>query len=120
MAHRIEKTEDLIEVHLWGDAHLTEVLTVLRKLHALTPRKEISDLWLIAEEYVVPWATFSTIVKAVTHLLGRDMVMAKSAIVVANEFQVAQASMYQEAAHHLPFKVGVFRNRDAAVQWLKT
>ena len=63
MAFRIEKADDIIEVHLWGEGDESEVLTILRKLHEMAPRKEISDLWLISEEYVVPWVSFLPIVK---------------------------------------------------------
>lgn len=119
MAFRIEKTEDFIEVHLWGNAHESEVITILRKLHEMAPRKEISDLWLLSEEYVLPWDTFLPIVKEVTRLLSRDMIAKKSAIVVANHFQMAQAELYLEEAECLPFEIGVFMTRDEAIKWLK-
>jgi hypothetical protein len=69
MAFRIEKTEDFIEVHLWSEAHESEVVAILRK-YEMAPRKEISDLWLFAEEYVIPWDAFSEIVKEVTQFLS--------------------------------------------------
>jgi hypothetical protein len=111
--------EDFIEVHLWGEAHESEVVAILRKLHEMAPRKEISDLWLFAEEYVISWDTFSEIVKEVTQLLPHDMIASKSAIVVANHFQMAQASLYLEEAKRLPFEIGVFMTREEAIRWLK-
>jgi hypothetical protein len=84
MAFRIEKTEDLIEVHLWGYGDEAEVVNILRKLRGMAPRKEISDLWLISEEYVVPLDAFLRIVKELIGFLSNDMIAKKSAIVVAN------------------------------------
>jgi len=120
MAFRIEKTEDFIEVHLWGNAHESEILVILRKLHEMAPRKEISDLWLLSEEYSLPWDVFLPIVKEVTRLLSPDMVANKSAIVAANHFQMAQAELYLEEAKCLPFETGVFMTREEAIRWLKT
>jgi hypothetical protein len=119
MTFRIEKTEDFIEVHLWGEAHESEVVTVLQKLHEMAPRKEISDLWIVAKEYVVPWSAYPAIVKEVTGFLSRDMVPSKSAIVVANHFQKAQAELYREEAKRLPFEIGAFMTREEAIRWLK-
>ena len=85
MAFRIEKTEDFIEVHLWSEAHESEVVAILRKLYEMAPRKEMSDLWLFAEEYVIPWDAFSEIVKEVTQFLSHDMIASKSAIVCIHD-----------------------------------
>jgi hypothetical protein len=119
MAFRIEKTDDFIEVHLWSEAHESEVVAILRKLHEMAPRKEISDLWLFAEEYVISWEAFSEIVKEVTQLLPHDMIASKSAIVVTNHFQMAQAELYLEEAKCLPFEIGVFMTREEAIRWLE-
>jgi hypothetical protein len=119
MAFRIEKTEDLIEVHLWGYGDEAEVVNILRKLRGMAPRKEISDLWLISEEYVVPLDAFLRIVKELIGFLSNDMIAKKSAIVVANHFQMAQASLYLEEAKRLPFEIGVFMTREEAIRWLK-
>jgi hypothetical protein len=120
MAFRIEKTEDFIEVHLWGNGDESEVVDILRKLHEMAPRKEISDLWLLSEEYVVPWDAFFRIVKEVTRLLSRDIITNKSAIVVANHLQMAQARLYLEEAKRLPFEIDAFMTREEAIRWLKT
>jgi len=120
MAFRIEKTEDFIEVQIWGNADESEVVTILRKLHEMAPRKEISDLWLVSEECVVPWDCFLPIVKEITRLLSRDMIANKTAIVVANHFQMAQAELYLEEAKCLPFEIGAFMTREEAIRWLKT
>ena len=119
MAFRIERTEDFIEVHLWGNAPESEVVAILRKLHEMAPCKEISDLWLIAEECVIPWDVFLTIVKEVGSFLSRDMIANKSAIVVASHFQMAQAELYLEEAKRLPFETAVFMAREDAIRWLK-
>ncbi len=120
MAFRIEKKEDCIEVHLWGNAHESEVLEILRKLREMAPRKEISDLWLLSEEYVVPWDLFLPIVNEVKSFVSGDMIANKSAIVVANHSQMAQAQLYLEEAKSLPFEIGAFMTREEAVRWLKT
>jgi hypothetical protein len=120
MAFRIEKTEDFIEIHLSGIAQMSEVAEILQKLHEMAPRKEISDLWLISEECVVPWEAFRPIVKEVTGLLSPDMVPSKSAIVVASHFQMAQAQLYLEETKRLPFKTAAFMTREEAIRWLKT
>ncbi len=120
MAFRIEKAEDLIEVHVWGNAHESEVLEILRELQAMAPRKEISDLWLISEEYVVPWDSFLPIVKEIKRLLPSGMIAKKSAIVVATHSQMAQAQLYLEEAKCLPFEIAAFMTREEAVRWLKT
>jgi hypothetical protein len=120
MAHRIEKNEGLIEVHLSGEASLWEVLFVLRTLQQLAPRKEISDLWTISEEYVVPWNLFATIVRGIGRLIDHDTLPTKSAIVVSNQVQLMQAKFYQQEAKVLPYETGVFLSRHEAVKWLKS
>jgi hypothetical protein len=120
MAFRIEKTEDFIEVHLRGNGHESEVVSILRKLHEMAPRKEISDLWLLSDGYVLPWDVFLPIVKEITRFLSPDMIANKSAIVVATHFQMALAKLYLEEAKCLPFEIGAFMTREEAVRWLKT
>ncbi len=120
MAFRIEKGPDFIEVHLWGKGDESEILTILRQLYEMAPRKEICDLWLISEGYVVPWDCFLPILKEITGFLGRDTIASKSAIVVASHFQVAQAELYLKEAESLPFEIGVFMTREEAIRWLKT
>ena len=120
MAFRIEKAGDFIEVQVWGSADRSEVVQILRKLHEMTPRKEISDLWLLSEDYVVPWDAFSSIVKELRYLLSADVIANKSAIVVTSHSKMAQARLYLEEAKCLPFDIGVFMTREEAVRWLKT
>ncbi len=120
MSFRIEKTDGIIEVHVWGKAAQSEIVTILRKLHEMAPRKEISDLWLLSEEYVLPWDTFMPIVKEVRRLLAPGMIAKKSALVVSNHFQMAQAKLYLEEARVLPFEMAAFMTREEAVRWLKT
>jgi hypothetical protein len=120
MAYRIERSEEFIEVHLSGQVDEWEILTILRKLSEMAPRKEISDLWLLGEECVVRWDAFATIVDGIKRLLPADMIASKSAIVVASPFQMVQAEMYREAAKRLPYEIGAFMRREEAVRWLKT
>jgi hypothetical protein len=120
MAFRIEKTEDCIEVHLWGNGDQWEIMNILGQLREMAPRKEISDLWLVSKEYVVPWHAFSPIVKEVTRLLANDMIANKTAIVVSDHLQMSQARLYLEEAKRLPFEIGVFITREEAMRWLKT
>ena len=119
MAFRIERTEEVIEVHLWGQGRESEILAILGELYKMAPRKEVSDLWLVSEDYVVPWDAFSTIAKQVRGFLSHDMVAKNSAIVVANQFQMVQAELYRNEAQGLPFEIGVFLTREDAVAWLK-
>ena len=119
MAHRIEKTEDFIEVHLSGETHEEEILIILWKLHQLIPRKEISDVWLLDEACVVPWQAYSKIVRGIAGLMSSDMITSKSAIVVSNHFQMAQAEMFREEAKCLPYEIGVFMSREESARWLK-
>ena len=120
MGFRIERTENLIEVHLWGHMQGAEIVSILWQLHAIAPRKEINDLWLLAEDCVVPWDIFLPIVKEVGRLLSPDMKASRSAIVVASHLQMAQAQLYLEEARRLPFETGAFLSREEAVKWLKT
>ena len=120
MAFRIERTKDFIEVHLWGNGHESEILEILRKLREMAPRKEISDLWMISEEYVVPWDLFLPIVNEVKSFVSSDIIAKKSAIVVANHSQMAQAQLYLEEGQSLPFEMGAFMTREEALRWLKT
>ena len=120
MTFRIERKEDLIEVQVWGNGDESEVLDILRKLREMAPRKEISDLWFLSEEYVVPWAAFLPIVQELTRLLSEDMIAKKTAIVVASHLQMAQGRLYLDEAKRLPFEIGVFMTREEAMKWLKT
>ena len=120
MAFRIEKAGDFIEVHLSGNGDKSEVVDILRKLYEMAPRKEISDLWLVSEEYVVPWDAFLPIVMEVTRFLSNDMITNKTAIVVASHLQMAQGRLYLEEAKRLPFAIGIFMTRQEAIRWLKT
>ena len=120
MAFRIEKGGEFIEVHLWGNGDESEVLHILRKLREMAPRKEISDLWLLSEEYVIPWKAFLPIVKEVARFASDDIIPNKTAIVVASHLQMAQARLYLEEAKRLPFEIAVFMTREEAISWLKT
>ncbi|MBM4079732.1 MAG: hypothetical protein FJ278_08535 [Planctomycetes bacterium] len=120
MAYRIEKTEDLIEVHLSGQVDEWEILAILGKLRDMAPRKETSDVWLLGEECVVRWDAFSMIVDGIKRLLPPDLIPSRSAIVVASPFQMAQAEMYRQEAKSLPYETGAFMTREEAVRWLRS
>jgi hypothetical protein len=119
MSFRIERTDDLIEVYLWGHVQGSEIMSILWQLNAIAPRKEISDVWLLAEDCVVPWDTFLPVVKELGRLLSPDMKASRSAIVVASHLQMAQAQLYLEEAKRLPFETRAFLSREEAVTWLK-
>lgn len=119
MAFHIEKAEDFIEVKLWGNGDQWEIVKILGQLREMAPRKEISDLWLISKEYVVPWHAFPPIVKEVSRLLPNDMIANRSAIVVSDHLQMSQARLYLEEAKRLPFEIGVFMTKEEAIKWLK-
>jgi hypothetical protein len=59
-------------------------------------------------------------VKELTRFLSNDMMAKKSAIVVADYLQMAQARLYLEEAKSLPFEIGVYMTREEAIRWLKT
>ncbi len=120
MAFNIERNEGFIEVHLWGEGQEGEVLTIVQKLKEMAPKKEIADLWMISKEYVLPWACYLPIVEKIANFTPINGGAMKSAIVVSDHFQMAQAQFYLEAAKCLPFAVGAFMTRNEAIRWLAT
>ncbi|MCX6996871.1 MAG: STAS/SEC14 domain-containing protein [Kiritimatiellaeota bacterium] len=120
MSYSIEKTPDFVEVHIRGDTSGRDVLTVLEQLTKEYPRKEICDLWVLSSECVIPFGAFSTIVEKLKGAVANDFVGCKTALVVTDAFQMAQAAMYRHEAAALPFEIRVFMSRDQAVEWLKS
>jgi hypothetical protein len=119
MSYEVLKNDGVIEVRLHGSGSTADVLEAFEAVHALSPRKTVSDVWVLAPEYVIPWDEYATIVFAVGARWTADSVPSRSAIVVANEFQRAQAEFYVQQARTLPFPIRVFARRDQAMAWLK-
>jgi hypothetical protein len=120
MPYKIQEIDGYVEVSVWGETSKWEVLEVIRELQRRDTRKEVSDLWLLSKECMVPFTEFSEIAEAVKSLCTSGMIGSKSAIVAEDELQRAQLEMYRAEAAILPFEVRVFRSRDDAVQWLKS
>ncbi len=119
MAYRINKMDDLMEVHVWDEVSVTDVLTILGQLHAMAPLKEISDLWMLSEGCMIPWDEFSTVAKGIKNLVAKDAVARPSAVVAANQFHRAQLELFLHEARELPYEIGIFSERDEAVNWLQ-
>ena len=119
MPYRIHRSDGIVEVEVSGNTSVTELLSAVRELRAMDPRKEVSDLWTISEDIVVPFAEFSTIVANIKALCTSDMVGCKTALVANGEFQRAVMDLYRSEAKALPFQIGVFASREQAIHWLK-
>lgn len=120
MAYEIEKHDGYFEVRVSGETSKSEVLQVVRLLERQDPRKEVPDLWLIAEECQIPFHDFSKIAQAIGHLLPRGVIGSRTAIVAANAFHQAQLGMYPAEATNLPFPIRVFGSHEDAVAWIKS
>ena len=120
MPYRIQERDGFSEIHVSGETSKWEVLKAIRQLRDRDPRKETSDLWVISNTSMVPFAEYSTIVEAVRSLCSSDMIGNKTAIVAADELQKAELDMFRSQAEALPFEMRVFISRDEAVEWLKT
>ena len=119
MPYSIKRQNGFVEVEVWGETSAAEIIAAVNEIHAEYPRKECSDLWVLARESMLPLSTFPTIIEAIVGLCGEDHVYRRSAIVASDQFQKAMADMYRSEADTLPFEVGVFISRDDAIQWLK-
>jgi len=119
MPYSIKHHSDLVEVELWGETSVAEVLAAVNELHASYPRKERSDLWNLSRETMVPLSAFPTVIQAIGGLCGGSQVYRRSAIVASGSFQRAMVDMYRTEAACLPFEIGVFQSRDEALKWLR-
>lgn len=119
MAYSIQMEDGFVEVKLWGKTSIWEVLSALGDLRKNDPHKQISDLWNFASECVIPFVAFPTIVLAVLRIVPRDKSGRRSALVVTDEIQMAEAAIYLREAHILPFELKAFLSRDSAIEWLK-
>jgi len=119
MPYSIKHHSDLVEVELWGDTSIGEVLAAVNELHVAYPNKERPDLWNLSREILLPLSTFPLIAKAIGGLCGGSQVYRRSAIVTSGSFQHAMADLYKLEAAQLPFQVGIFSSRDEALKWLR-
>ena len=120
MSYEIQKLDDHVEIRLSGEISHWDVLLIFGRLRLMTPRKELSDVWVLSDDCAVPqFASFPTMVQYSTKLMPRDMVLNRSAIVVSNHLQKAQAEMYRREASGLPYEIGVFSDRENAVAWVR-
>jgi predicted nucleotidyltransferase len=119
MPYRIELRDDIVEVYLWGRTSHVEVLNIIRELNARDPRKEQSDLWILAEDVVIAFQDFPAIAENVLDLLTPDMVWKRSAVVASSATQQAFVELYKTQSRSLPYEIGVFTSRQEAVDWLK-
>jgi hypothetical protein len=120
MPYRIEEKDDLLEVRIWGDLSKWDVLKIIFTLRQKAPRKEKSDLWLIGDDAIVPYDTFSFIISNASRMFPPKAACSKSAFVADSEFQRAQVELYCSAAKAFPFEIQIFTARADAVQWLRT
>ena len=119
MPYLIIENDGFVEVQVSGETSVQEILEVIRTLREKDPRKNKSDLWIVAENSIVPISTFSAIAQTVGSLCHPNMTAKRTAIVVSNELHRAALDIYREEAQSLPFEIGSFTSRDEAVQWLK-
>jgi hypothetical protein len=118
MAYRIQESDGFVEVHVWGKTSKWELLDAVHRLRSRDPRKEIGDLWVIAEESMVPLDAFPEIVAAIARFCFSGIACARSAIVAGGPFHKTLLDFYGVEARVLPFEVGVFTSRDEAIAWL--
>jgi hypothetical protein len=119
MTCRIEERGDLVVVNVTGETSKWEVLDTVHRLHERDPRKDVSDLWILSSESVVPFDAFPELVEGIRRLCTDGRKFARSAIVASGQFQKALMDMYRSEAQSLPYEIGVFTSRAAAEKWLK-
>ena len=119
MAYKIEAKDGYVEVQVTGRTTKHEIIEILRELSRRDPRKETPDLWLVESESQVPLADFIEIALAVGKLLPPGIVGARSALVAADHFQMAEMQMYRLESSFLPFELGVFHTQAEALAWLR-
>ena len=119
MAYSIQQENGFVEVKVSGKTSIWEVLLIVRDLHRNDPQKKISDLWCFAGECVIPFVAFPTIVLSILRLLPSSKSMSRTALVMADEIQMAEAAMYLREAQLFPFEIKAFLSKDQAIEWLK-
>lgn len=87
----------------------------------MIPRKARSDLWFLNPESMLLYDTFPSIIEVAKGLCAPDMAGKPSAIVSSDQMLHAALEIYQQeaVASGMPFRIGVFRDRESALQWLK-
>ena len=119
MAYSIHREVGFIEVKVWGKTSVWDVLSALWELRRNDPHKKTCDLWSFASGCVVPLMAFPKIVNMVLAIAPRDKSGCRSALVVSDEMQMAQAQIYLSEVNKFPFEIQAFLSRDRAVEWLR-
>jgi|GEM_PF-2819589 hypothetical protein len=117
MPHRVEDKNDHILVSLWGDATKWDVIEAVGKIRIINPRKARPDIWIVSEEVVIPMSEYVQIVEESLKEFPEDFDGARSAIVVANEFQMEMVKLYKKELSSVPYEVALFRDIQEAVAW---
>lgn len=118
MAYQIEQLADFIEIRLSGATSKQEILQILGELKLRDPDKQQADLWIADDASQIAFHHFSEIVQASRAILPDAPVQSKSALVATGSFQEAEFEMYRMEAESLPLDIGIFRSREAAINWL--
>jgi len=117
MPHSVEDKQDYILVALWGEATKWDVIQAVGRIREINPRKERPDIWVVTEEVVIPMADYVSIVEKALSAFPKDFEGARSAIVVANGFQLEMVKLYKKELSKVPYEVGLFLDLDEARAW---
>lgn len=120
MPYSIHEEEGFVEVKVWDKTSIWDVLSALWELRRRDPHKKICDLWSFASGCVIPLVAFPKIIGMVLAIVPRDKSGCRSALVVSDEIQMAEAQIYLHEARNLPFEIKAFLSRTSAVEWLKS
>ena len=121
MPYQIQDQEGFVEVQGSGKLSFLEVLSALHELHVKFPLKEVSDLWVLPDNAVIPpLATFPAITKFVRGFCLKGFFGKKTAIVSRGALQHAFVDLYEKEAKSLPFETRSFSSREQAINWLKS
>ena len=105
MPFEIERGEDIVEVTVSGTPTRWELLEAFRELQQEDPRKEMPEVWTLAENTVFPIEWHTPAADAVKKLCPSGMVGARSAVVACDRLQKAQIELYAQEARRLPFEI---------------
>lgn len=118
MPYKIQRNDEWVEIRLWGETAKDEILKIIHEINRQDPKKELSDVWIVDKESMVPFFAFREIAESVQLICEPGMAGTKSAIVAGDEFHRAQIEMFQAEAKILPYPIGVFATRDEAIEWI--
>jgi hypothetical protein len=121
MGYTIEKLDGYLEVRLSGNGSKLVLFKVIAELMRKDPKKKYPDLWIVDQEFQVPYGEYSGIAKALSHVFTKSLVPNKTAIVADNDFQKAQIELYGlELSRCLSINIRAFLTIEEAVAWIKT